>query len=398
MDTPGNDGLNFKSRQGDPVRCMQVRRSAAKPDQLRVPAFKLQPCGLNAGGRTCCNPKLVVTSGRRFFKLINVLITGGAGYIGSHAAKALALAGFQPVVLDNLSTGNRQAVQWGPLIEGDVRDKALIEETVAAYRINAVLHFAANAYVGESMVSPRKYFQNNVANSLELLGTLIDIGVRHVVFSSTCATYGVPEHLPIREEHRQAPINPYGESKLFIEKALRWYGRAHGLSFVCLRYFNAAGADPDGEIGECHDPETHLIPLVLQAATDDQRQATIFGTDYATPDGTAVRDYTHVSDLADGHVRALKHLLAGGMSLNLNLGTGTGYSVRSVISSVERVSGKRVRVIEKPRRPGDPDVLIANAAKARELLGWRPAFSSLDAIVQTAWSWHTQRCAAATAV
>lgn len=320
-----------------------------------------------------------------------ILVTGGAGYIGSHTAKALARSGFEPIVFDNLSEGHRDSVKWGPLVEGDLADAALIREAIAAYRVRAVIHFAANAYVGESMKNPRQYFRNNVANTLNLLESLLDTGVGCIVFSSTCATYGMPTKVPIPEDHLQDPINPYGESKRTVEKFLRWYGDAYGLSWAALRYFNAAGADPEGEIGEDHDPETHLIPIALQAALGERRCVEVYGTDYATPDGTAVRDYIHVTDLANAHVLALRYLLEGGRSLGLNLGTGSGHSVRGVLDAVERVTGCLVPVREADRRPGDPPVLVADAARASQILGWKPQHSDLESIVETAWRWQRAR-------
>ena len=319
---------------------------------------------------------------------MRVLVTGGAGYIGSHTAKALARVGFEPVVFDNLSTGHRWAVKWGPLVEADLANKTAIEEALRTYRVEAVIHFAANAYVGESMQNPRKYFRNNVVNTLNLLEAMQDVGVQHIVFSSTCATYGIPERLPIPEDHPQRPVNPYGESKLFVERVLHWYGEIYGFRWVALRYFNAAGADPEGDLGELHDPETHLIPLVIQAALGQRPYVEIYGTDYPTPDGTAVRDYIHVTDLAEAHVLALRYLLEGGESTALNLGTGQGHSVREVIAAVERVGGREVSVREGPRRPGDPPVLVADATKANAVLGWRPKYGGLDGIVATAWRWH----------
>jgi UDP-arabinose 4-epimerase len=326
-----------------------------------------------------------------------ILVTGGAGYIGSHTAKALASYGYEPVVLDNLSAGHEWAVRWGPFVQGDIGDQDLVRETISRYRIQAVIHFAANAYVGESMQQPRKYFDNNVKKALALLHTVLDSGVGQFVFSSTCATYGIPSQLPIDEEHPQAPVNPYGESKLFFERALRWYGQAHPLRSVCLRYFNAAGADPDGEIGECHDPETHLIPLAIRAAQGNHPPLQIFGHDYDTPDGTAIRDYIHVSDLAEAHVRALEHLDRGGESTSVNLGTGNGHSILAVQRAIRRVSGLHVPAMRKDRRAGDPAVLIAKADKARTLLGWEPRFRDLESIVETAWRWHSADMAAALA-
>jgi UDP-glucose-4-epimerase GalE len=319
-----------------------------------------------------------------------VLVTGGAGYIGSHTCKALALAGGLPVALDNLIHGHKAAVRWGPLVEGDLRDRAFVEGAIREYRIDAVVHFAGYAYVGESMRDPGKYFGNNVAASLALLEAMQACGVGRFVFSSTCATYGVPESLPILEEHAQHPVNPYGESKLFVERALHWYAVAHDLRSVALRYFNAAGADPDGEIGEDHDPETHLIPLAIGAALGRRPPLQIYGTDYPTPDGTAVRDYVHVTDLADAHVRALDYLEAGGESSAFNLGAGRGYSVREVVAAVERTVKREMPRREAARRPGDPASLVAAPGRARDRLGWAPQHSDLDTIIATAWRWHTR--------
>lgn len=324
---------------------------------------------------------------------MRILITGGAGYIGSHAAKAFAAAGFEPVVFDNLQTGHRWAARWGPLVEGDLLDLSSIRAALAEHQPAAVIHFAANAYVGESMRQPRKYFRNNVVASLNLLDAMLDTDVRHIVFSSSCTTYGLPQRLPLAEDHPQAAVSPYGESKLFVEHAMRWYSEPYALRYAALRYFNAAGADPDGEVGEVHDPETHLIPLAIQTALGQRPALDVYGTDYPTPDGTAVRDYVHVTDLADAHVRAVQRLLAGDENLALNLGTGYGYSVRDVISAVERIGGRPVPVSFGPRRPGDPPALIADAARARAQLGWRPQVSDLDTIVRTAWRWHAERAA-----
>jgi UDP-arabinose 4-epimerase len=318
---------------------------------------------------------------------LRILVTGGAGYIGSHTCKALAAAGYAPVVLDDLSAGHRWAVKWGPLIAGDIADRALVMKTLKRFNVQAVIHFAAHGYVGESVRQPRKYFDNNVSKTLALLGTLLDVGMDKVVFSSSCATYGVPRALPIPEDHPQNPINPYGASKLFVEKILHSYERAYGMRYASLRYFNAAGADPDGEIGEDHTPETHLIPLVIAAAQGRNSAIEIYGSDYDTRDGTAVRDYVHVCDLATAHVKALDRLLAGGESVSVNLGTGRGHSIREVISAVEAVSG-RVPAIQGPRRAGDPPVLIADPQFAQSLLGWRPLASDLQNIVRTAWTWH----------
>ena len=318
-----------------------------------------------------------------------ILVTGGAGYIGSHTCKVLAEAGFLPVTLDNLVYGHRSAVRWGPLIEGDLQDRTLIDQVLDQYRPVGVVHFAAYAYVGESMTDPGKYFRNNVSATLNLLDALTGHGVNAIVFSSTCATYGLPEQVPITEQLPQQPVNPYGESKLFVERALYWYQRAHSLGYTALRYFNAAGADPDGSLGEHHDPETHLIPLVIEAALGQRDTVEIYGTDYDTADGTAIRDYIHVLDLADAHLRALRYLMDGGNSIAMNLGTGQGHSVREVISAVERASGRPVPVKIGPRRAGDPPQLVADSSLARQTLGWVPGYSSLDTIVETAWRWHS---------
>lgn len=322
--------------------------------------------------------------------VIPILVTGGAGYIGSHTAKRLAQSGFLPVVFDNLSTGHRWAVQWGPLIEGNLADVVLLRETIEKYRIQAVIHFAAHAYVGESIWNPQKYFRNNVVNSLNLLDALVESGVRRVVFSSTCATYGVPDRTPIAETHVQRPVSPYGESKYFIEHALQWYGLAYGLMSIALRYFNAAGADPEAELGEDHNPEPHLIPRVIGAALGERPRVEIYGSDYPTPDGTAVRDYVHVADLAVAHVLALTYLLDGGKSAAVNLGVGRGYSVREVIAAVERVTNRRIPVHMTARREGDPPALVADATKAAGMLQWHPQYSSLESIVETAVRWRSR--------
>jgi UDP-arabinose 4-epimerase len=321
----------------------------------------------------------------------NILVTGGAGYIGSHTCRALAAAGYTPVVLDNLSSGHRWAVKWGPLVVADIADHARVSQTIKEYGIQAVIHFAAHAYVGESVQQPRKYFNNNVTKTLALLDTLLEAGITKLVFSSSCATYGIPQELPITEDHPQQPINPYGASKLFVEKILHWYERAYGMRYMILRYFNAAGADPDGEIGEEHTPETHLVPLVIAAALGVNPAVEIFGTDYDTADGTAVRDYVHVCDLATAHIKALDRLLAGGAGASVNLGTGRGQSIRDVISAVEAVSHRLVPVIEGRRRSGDPPALIADPQIGQSLLGWRPLKSDLHTIVRTAWEWHQTR-------
>lgn len=317
----------------------------------------------------------------------SILVTGGAGYVGSHACKALAAAGLVPVTYDNLSRGHREAVRWGPLVEGDLHDRACLAEAFRVHRPAAVMHFAAFAYVGESVGDPEMYYRNNVGGTLTLLSAMREAGIGRIVFSSTCATYGNPAEVPIRETTPQRPVNPYGETKLAIERALHWYG-AYGLRAVALRYFNAAGDDPDGEIGEDHDPETHLIPLVLRAALGQAGPVSLFGTDYPTPDGTPIRDYIHVVDLADAHVRALRYLAAGGDSAAFNLGTGHGHSVREVIAAVETASGRAVPQREAARRPGDPPELIADPALAKRTLGWEPRYSELPSIVRTALHWH----------
>ena len=319
----------------------------------------------------------------------SILVTGGAGYVGSHACKALAAAGYQPVVYDNLSRGHAAAVRWGPLVEGDLHDRIRLAEAMRSHRVAAVMHFAAFAYVGESVTDPEIYYTNNIGGTLALLGAMRDAGVRMLVFSSTCAVYGIPDTVPVRESAAKVPLNPYGETKLAIERALHWYGGAYGLKYAVLRYFNAAGADPDGEIGEDHEPETHLIPLVLRAARGGG-PVEIYGTDYPTPDGTAIRDYIHVTDLADAHVRALADIAAGGDSSALNLGTGRGHSVREVVAAVQRISGRPVPRREVARRPGDPPELVADPALAVTRLGWRPVHSDLDTIVRTALAWDTR--------
>jgi UDP-arabinose 4-epimerase len=322
-----------------------------------------------------------------------VLVTGGAGYIGSHACKVLARAGYHPVVFDNLSRGHREAVRWGPLVEGNLAERSKLAAALERHRVAVVMHFASYAYVGESGTDPALYYANNLGGSLSLLDAMREAGVGNIVFSSTCATYGTPAGVPIRETMPQLPVNPYGETKLAIERALHWYGEAYGLRWVSLRYFNAAGADPEGEVGERHDPETHLIPLILETALGERPQIDIYGTDYPTPDGTAIRDYIHVQDLAEAHLRALEYLAVGRQSVALNLGTGRGHSVRDVIRTAEAVSGKSIPCREIARRPGDPSALVADPALAAELLGWRARVSDLDTIVRTALAWHVSRAA-----
>jgi UDP-arabinose 4-epimerase len=301
----------------------------------------------------------------------------------------LARSGYRPVVYDNLSRGHRWAVKWGPLVEKDLGDRVALSAALETYRPVAVLHFAAYAYVGESMAAPGLYYRNNLVESLNLLECMQAAEVGTIVFSSTCATYGVPQKLPIADDHPQNPISPYGETKRANEQALRWYGEAHGLKWAALRYFNAAGGDPDGELGEAHSPETHLIPLAIEAALGQRSHVDIFGEDYETDDGTAVRDFIHVTDLAEAHVRALDYLRSPlGESRAFNLGTGSGYSVRQVLDAVEAASGARHIGRSAPRRPGDPPELVADASAAMRLLDWAPQHSSLTEIVDTALSWH----------
>jgi UDP-arabinose 4-epimerase len=317
-----------------------------------------------------------------------VLVTGGAGYVGAHGCKALAAAGYEPVVFDNLAYGHEQAVRWGPLERGDIADRARLDEVFNRYCPLAVMHFAAFAYVGESVTDPGKYYRNNVGGSLSLIEAMVAHGVNKLVFSSTCATYGEPQEVPIRESEPQQPINPYGMSKLMVEHILADFDRAYGLRSVPLRYFNAAGASPEAEIGEAHDPETHLIPLALDAVAGRGPELTVYGDDYPTPDGTCIRDYIHVGDLASAHVLALEHLIEGGASRPFNLGTGSGISNREILDAVARVTGKAVPYRFGPRRPGDPPALVSDASRARSELGWVPQLSDIDTIVATAWAWH----------
>jgi len=321
----------------------------------------------------------------------NVLVVGGAGYIGSHTCKELKLSGFNPVVLDNLSEGHDWSVKYGILENGEAGDYEFVTNVLKKHEIGSVLHFAAHAYVGESVSNPRKYIKNNVTAMDTLLGACIDSGVKKVIFSSSCATYGVPQYVPLNESHPQAPISPYGETKYMGERILHWYSGAYDLRYVALRYFNASGADPDGEIGEVHDPETHLIPLILQAILGKRPHIGVFGTDYDTPDGTAVRDYVHVKDLASGHVKALQYLIDGGESTKINLGSGHGYSVKEVIDTAAKVTGKPVPVEYQARRAGDPPSLYANPELANELLKWKPEYSDLETILRTAWNWENKR-------
>ena len=318
-----------------------------------------------------------------------VLVTGGAGYIGSHTCLRLAEAGFTPVVYDNLSNGHEAFVQWGPFERGDIRDGTRLDEVFAKHKPSAVIHFAALIEVGESVKHPGRFFENNVSGAISLIEAARRGGVNTLVFSSTCATYGDPVRVPMDETHPQAPLNPYGRSKLMVEQALADYDRYAGFRSIALRYFNAAGADPNGRVGERHSPETHAIPLAIEAAMGKRTGFSLFGTDYDTRDGTAVRDYIHVVDLADAHVLALKRLLDGGASDVFNLGTGTGTTVRELIATIRQVSGKPFEVTEAPRREGDAPVLVADNRKAREVLGWTPKLD-LNAIVESAWAWHSR--------
>lgn len=323
-----------------------------------------------------------------------ILVAGGAGYIGSHAVLALQQAGYGVVVLDNLVYGHRDLVEQVlqvELIEGDMNDRPLLDHLFASHEIAAVMHFAAYAYVGESVTEPDKYYRNNVVATLTLLEAMLAANVKTIVFSSTCATYGVPKTVPIPEDHPQAPINPYGATKLMVERILADFDVAYGLKSVCFRYFNAAGADPDGRLGEDHNPETHLIPLVLQTALGKRESIAVFGTDYPTPDGTCVRDYIHVSDLAAAHVLGLEYLLQDGKSDVFNLGIGNGFSVRQVIEAAKQVTGREIKVVEHDRRPGDPPALVGSNEKAGRIIGWKPQYTSLQDIIQHAWNWHQKR-------
>lgn len=333
--------------------------------------------------------------------MIEILVTGGAGYIGSHAVLALLEGGYRVVVLDNLVYGHLDLIDQlaqlpghqGRLrfITGDISDRPLLDQIFTQHQIKAVLHFAAYAYVGESVQNPAKYYRNNVFGTLTLLEAMVQAQVQLLVFSSTCATYGLPQHLPITESHTQTPINPYGSSKLMVERILQDFDQAYGLRSVCFRYFNAAGADPWGRLGEDHDPETHLIPLVLFTALGRRSSLSIFGNDYPTPDRTCIRDYIHVTDLAEAHVLGLEYLLAGGKSDVFNLGNGRGFSVREVIEQAIVITGRPIPVIEAPRRPGDPHTLVGSSTKASNILGWQPRYGQLKLILTHAWQWHQFR-------
>ncbi|MEI6825832.1 MAG: UDP-glucose 4-epimerase GalE [Desulfuromonadales bacterium] len=319
----------------------------------------------------------------------NILVTGGAGYIGSHCCKQLRLEGYNPVVFDNLVHGHIENVKWGEFYKGDVGSAADLEDCISKFDIKAVIHFAAFAYVGESVSNPMKYYNNNLRNTLNLLDCLVRCNIKHIIFSSTCATYGNPLVVPIDEKHPQNPINPYGQTKLMVEKILQDYDHAYSLKYICLRYFNAAGADPAGEVGENHDPETHLIPLVLDVAQGKSENIKVFGCDYDTIDGTCIRDYIHVMDLATAHTLALSHLLKEGRSASYNLGTGKGISVLEIIDAAARITGKEIPRKIEARRLGDPPVLIADNKKIYNELNWKPANSNINQIISDAWRWHT---------
>jgi len=317
-----------------------------------------------------------------------ILITGGAGYIGSHVNKELYKRGYKTAVFDNLIYGHKEFIKWGDFILGDLENINQLKLLFKKYPIKAVMDFAAFAYVGESVKNPQKYYINNVKNTLNLLEVMLENKVKYFIFSSTCATYGIPIEIPISENHPQNPVNPYGQSKLIIEKILKDYDDAYGLKYISLRYFNAAGADPDCEIGEWHNPETHLIPLVLNVAIGKRKEIEIFGTDYNTPDKTCIRDYIHVTDLAKAHILALEYLLNKGKSEIFNLGNGNGFSVKEVIEVSKEITKKRIPVIEGDRRPGDPPILIGKAEKAKKILNWQPDYGNLYTIIETAWNWH----------
>ncbi len=323
-----------------------------------------------------------------------ILVTGGAGYIGSHSVLKLIEEGYEVVILDNLVYGHQDLVETvlkAKLIVGDTSDRALLQQIFSEHQIEAVMHFAAYAYVGESVTKPAKYYQNNVLGTFTLLEAMLEANINKFIFSSTCATYGVPQKVPITEEQPQNPINPYGATKLMVERILQDFDPAYDFRSVCLRYFNAAGADPQGRIGEDHNPETHLIPLVLQTALGHRESVSIYGTDYDTFDGSCIRDYIHVTDLAQAHFLALKYLLADGKTDVFNLGNGNGFSVKEVIATARKITGKEIKAVECDRRPGDPPALVGSGEKAQKILGWQPQYADLEAIVSHAWQWHQKR-------
>ncbi|PQP35468.1 UDP-glucose 4-epimerase GalE [Desulfobacteraceae bacterium SEEP-SAG9] len=317
-----------------------------------------------------------------------ILIVGGAGYIGSHVAKESHKKGYRPIIYDNLVYGHKELVKWGDFVRGDLADIEQLRSVFKRFPIRAVMHFSAYAYVGESVENPAKYYLNNVANTIYLLNVMREFGVKYFIFSSTCATYGYPIEIPITEKHVQEPVNPYGRSKLMVEWILSDFSAAYDLKYVSLRYFNAAGADPDIEIGEWHEPETHLIPLVLDVAIGKSDHIKIFGTDYNTADGTCIRDYIHVTDLASAHMLALEYLFKGGRSDVFNLGNGEGFSVKAVIKTAAKVTGKKIKAAEWHRRPGDPDVLVGDCAKVKNILKWEQQYNDLPTIIRTAWQLH----------
>ncbi|MGB8952982.1 MAG: UDP-glucose 4-epimerase GalE [Candidatus Aminicenantales bacterium] len=317
-----------------------------------------------------------------------ILVAGGAGYIGSHTVKELLQKKYEVIVYDNLSTGKKEFLRGGKLVVGDLMDKIRLQGMFKAHKIEAVFHFASLIQVGESYIQPRKYYNQNLITSLYLLDAMVEAGVRYFIFSSSAAVYGIPQHIPIPETHPLVPCNPYGQTKYFVEKILEEYDRAYGLKFISLRYFNASGADPEGQMGETHNPETHLIPNILLYLLGKKKNFEIYGTDFPTPDGTAVRDYIHVTDLATAHVLALKTLLETSTSEFINLGTNQGYSVLEIVQKVEEITGKKIAYKERPRRHGDVPVLLASKEKAERLLGWQLNFSDIQTIIQTAWDWH----------
>lgn len=318
-----------------------------------------------------------------------ILVTGGAGYIGSHTVKLLTERGYQTITFDNMELGHPEAVVAGIIVKGDLADREKLDKTFREFPIDAVMHFAAYASVGDSVANPDKYFRNNIGNGLNLLDAMRKHGVKKFIFSSSAATYGEPKHIPIEEDHPQNPANPYGESKLMFEKILKWYDVAYGIKSISLRYFNAAGADPDGKIGEDHNPEEHLIPIVLEVALGKRDKVRVFGTDWDTPDRTCIRDYIHVTDLADAHILALRALEEGAQTTAYNLGNGNGHSVMQVIRTAEEVTGRKITWEPAPRRPGDPARLVASSDRIKKELGWKPKYPELSAIIETAWRWHS---------
>jgi UDP-glucose 4-epimerase len=321
-----------------------------------------------------------------------ILITGGAGYIGSHTNKLLNKKGYKTVVFDNLERGHFDFVKWGEFFKGDLRNIEDVRNVFDKYNIRAVIHFAAYAYVGESVVEPEKYYRNNVFGTLNLLSVMKDYGVKNIIFSSSCATYGIPSEIPIKENTYQNPINPYGKTKLFCEQMIKDFTKSYDFKYVILRYFNAAGADPDCEIGELHDPETHLIPLVIKGALDSNYYLNVYGDNYDTKDGTCIRDYIHVMDLADGHLKGLEYLINSGVSDEFNLGIGKGYSVIDIINVTEEIIGTKVKFNISERRDGDPPILVASNEKIKRVLGWKPYFEEIKPIIETAYNWYLNKC------